>query len=372
MSNFLVVGAGLSGATIARQLADNAHNVYVIDKRNHIGGNAHDYVNTNNERIHAYGPHLLHGDKDSVAIKWLSKFTEWTPYSHKVRALIEDGKKTTPLPVNATTLEDIFKVKLSSEDEAKSLLESLQVNIPIHNSDDVFLSSVGEKLADLFFRPYTRKMWGTSAKQIEASVGKRIPTRINRDDRYFNDSFQALPANGYTECTENILNHPRIKVKTGESFCRGMSKDYDHSFLCVPIDQYFNNCLGKLPYRSVKFENRSQKISLEATTINFTDDEKYTRMTQWDLLPNSDVARDKDHTVTYEVPCDPEENNNELYYPVRNQLSIKTYLDYKKMANELKEPITFCGRTGLFEYLDMVPAISKHLLMTQEFIKQSS
>ena len=369
-SHFLVVGAGLSGAAIARQLAEADFLVTVIDKRNHVAGNAFDFVNSKGERIHKFGPHLLHGSDTSVAIKWLSRFTDWIPYEHRVRALLPSGCQTTPLPVNASTLEDIFNISFSSESEVCAFLERLQHKCIVQNADDLFISTVGEKLADLFFRPYTKKMWGIPATEIEAAVGNRLPVRSNRDDRYFTDSFQALPANGYTECVKNILEHENISICLTTNFDKLMLKDYRHAFLCVPVDEYFDFQFGRLPYRSIRFENRSQRINLEVPTINFTDSCKYTRMTQWDLLPNSDTAHDMEHTVTYEIPCMPEDNRNEMYYPVRNRESLEMYSKYMEFASSIDGRVTFCGRTGLFEYLDMVPAVNKHLMMAKKFISK--
>ena len=363
----LVVGAGFSGAVIARELAEANIEVQVIDKRTHIGGNCFDYVDSLDQRIHKYGPHLLHGSEDSVAIRWLSKFTDWVPYEHRVKALLPDGRLTS-LPVNISTLEDVFNVTLSSEKEAIDFLCKLQQPTEIQNSDDVFLSSVGEELSNIFFRPYTTKMWGTHPKNIEAAVGKRIPVRYNRDDRYFSDSFQSLPKNGYTHVFDEILNHPLISVVLGTSFNHDMLLHYDHAFLCLPIDQFFDFKYGRLPYRSIIFENRYQRVDNSAVCINFTDNYKYTRMTQWDLLPNSARALNQEHLVTYEIPCDPTDNNNELYYPVRNSGSLETYSNYLNLATKLKSTLTFCGRTGLFRYLDMVPAINTSLNQAQSFL----
>lgn len=363
----LVVGAGFAGACLARSLAEHGHNIHVIDRRDHIGGNAYDEINSQNERIHLYGPHLLHGDENSVAIKWLSRFTEWTPYEHKVLAQLKNGKFT-PLPVNATTLEDVFNVNLTSEAEARLFLEGLQSSGPISSSDDVFLASVGEKLANIFFRPYTKKMWGCDATQIETAVGKRIPVRYNRDDRYFTDTFQKLPSQGYASLFNNILDHKHISIELSTEFKDDMLEKYDHSFLSLPIDSFFKFKYGKLPYRSIKFEHKLSKLAQPATTVNFTDDSKYTRTTQWDLLPNSSKSNSGLSTQTLEIPCYPEENNSEYYYPVRNTESLATYQKYANDSQSIKN-LTFCGRTGLFQYLDMVPAVNIHLKMANLFIE---
>ena len=189
----LIVGAGFAGVTIGRVLAESSIKVHIIDQRNHICGNAYDFINSKNERIHQYGPHILHGDKNSKAIKFLSRFTEWSKYEHRVRALLNDGR-TTPLPINRNTLEDIFHIKLTTEEQAFYFLENLRKkNLNPKNTDEFFLSKVGDKLTNLLFRPYTKKMWGIEACELEVNVGARLPVRINRDDRYFCDNFQFLP-----------------------------------------------------------------------------------------------------------------------------------------------------------------------------------
>jgi len=366
----LIVGAGFAGAVLARELAEAGHTITVIDKRNHVGGNAFDFVNRNGERIHQYGPHLFHGSKDSTAVKWLSRFTEWVLYEHKVRARLSNGNEV-PLPVNADALEEVFSKKFESEEEAQVFLQSKQVEITNpKNSDEVFLKSVGEELADIFFRPYTRKMWGKDASEIEAAVGARIPVRFNRDDRYFTDSFQAMPKDGYTAAFERIFDHDNITIRTGVAYISGMEVEYDHMFTAMPIDAFFSYRYGKLPYRSIKFIVDKVWGDQAATTINFTDDGPYTRRTQWDLIPNSGRSTFSYHTATYETPCDPEENNGECYYPVRNQDSLGLYGKYLDESKKLGN-VTFCGRTGLFQYLDMVPAITIHLKMASDFMGAS-
>jgi len=370
MSNFLVVGAGFAGAVTGRCLAEAGHQVSIIDRRKHIGGNAFDFLNEHQERIHAYGPHLLHGEKDSKAIKWLSRFTEWTPYEHRVRALLEGGK-TTPLPVNLTTLEDIFRVGLSSEEDAKKFMEDKLIKLDPQNTDEVFLASVGERLADIFFRPYTRKMWGISPKELESAVGKRLPMRYNRDDRYFTDSFQALPRDGYTKLFEKIFDHPLISLNLETRFEESRCSDYEHVFNSMAIDEYYQFVHGKLPYRSIRFKTVTKESSQDAPVINFTDDNKYTRSTQWDLFPNSKKRQDGMHTTTIEEPCDAAGNNNEYYYPVRNKKSLDLYARYKDLANK-NDKMTFIGRTGLFQYLDMAPCVTIHLQIASKFLRSKS
>ena len=210
----LIVGAGLAGSTLARILAENSFKVVIIEKRNHIAGNVFDFVNKNNERIHKYGPHLLHCRKNSDALKFLSRFTEWVEYKHKVRALLSDGR-TTPLPVNKLTIEDIFGKSFDDEKSTRKFLDKIRNRdlIP-KNTDELFESNVGNKLADIFFRPYTKKMWGIDPKQLSISIGARLPVRTNEDCRYFNDEFQALPKYGYTEMVKKTVSYTHLTLPT--------------------------------------------------------------------------------------------------------------------------------------------------------------
>jgi len=366
----LVVGCGFAGACLARKLAEAGHEITAIDKRAHLGGNAFDEINAYGERIHKYGPHLFHGEAGSIAVRWLSQFTDWTKYEHRVLAQLSNGRFT-PLPVNRKTIEDIFDVSFCSTDEVKSFLENKQKKISeIKTADDVFLSSTGQELADIFFRPYTLKMWNLEASKIEASVGQRLPVRLTYDDRYFTDSFQHLPANGYTRMFEEIFKHRNIGIELERAFTHDMLVHFDHAFLAMPIDKFFEFRLGKLPYRSIAFENRTTKVSQPAPTVNFTDRSIYTRSTQWDLLPNSERSSSGWSTTTLEIPCDPEDNNDEYFYPVVNSKSRSLYQQYASLASKMTR-ITFCGRAGLFRYIDMVPAVNIHLKMADDFISGS-
>ena len=366
----LIVGAGFAGATIARKLAENDIQVHIIDKRNHIGGNAFDYINNNNERLHKYGPHLLHGIKDSKAIKFLSKFTDWIKYEHKVRALLKDGT-TTPLPVNMNTLEDVYKLRLKDEFSAKNFINKIRFHdLSPKNTDEVFLSNFGEKLSNIFFRPYTKKMWGIDPKNLAIGVGSRLPVRINRDDRYFSDSFQALPDKGYKSLFENLLSHQKITIELNKKFNKTMENDYFHIFLCLPIDSYFDYCFGNLPYRSIIFEERKiNEKNLSAPVINFTDNLKYTRKSQWSLLPNCPKVKGDYHTVTYEIPVDIKDNPGEYYYPIHTFESNKIFLKYLNLSKQYSK-ITFCGRKGLFRYIDMIPCVTMHLEIANKFLNK--
>ena len=367
----LIVGAGLAGSTIARILAENSIKVFVIEKRNHVAGNIYDYENENNERIHKYGPHLLHCSRNSESLKFLSRFTDWVKYEHRVRALLSSGS-TTPLPINKTTIENFFNKKFKNEFEVREFLNlKRNKNLTPNNSDELFEYSVGNEMADIFFRPYTRKMWGIDPKQLEISIGARLPVRTNEDDRYFNDNFQALPKNGYTKMIQNMLDHDNINLKLNTDYEKGMELDYLHAFLCTPIDEYYDYKYGVLPYRSIIFHEKKETTeNFSAPVINFTDDSCFTRKTQWNLFPNSYGKINKVKTVTYEMPCSLEENPGEHYYPVQTKDSRLIYQKYQDLSKKQKK-ITFCGRTGLFKYIDMIPAVGIHIKMANKFLNQS-
>ncbi len=330
----LVVGAGFSGAVVARECAAAGHLVKVIDKRNHIGGNAYDYIDENGIRIHKYGPHLFHTNNEKV-VQWLSQFTEWVPYQHKVKAQLNDGTYVT-LPVNKATKEIVGE----------------------------------ENVLDIFFRPYTKKMWGKSLDELDPSIINRVPIRDDDNELYFpNDEYQMMPKNGYTEIFKNILNHSNIEVECNVEFHQSMEEEYDYVFNSMPIDMYFNYDYGKLPYRSIKFHNvvLQQPRVLPTATVNFTHDGPYTRVTEWKNIP-AHGKNDYTTVLTYEEPCDYKDNNYERYYPVKDieGTNKKTYKKYKERVNEDK--MTFIGRCGMYVYVDMHQAISSALATSKRFL----
>lgn len=334
MKSILIVGAGFSGAVIARELAEAGHKVTVIDQRNHIGGNAYDY-DLEGIRIHKYGPHLFHTNNKEV-VDWLSKFTEWVDYKHKVKAQLDDGTYVT-LPVNRETKEIVGE----------------------------------ENILDTFFRPYTLKMWGKTLDELDPSIINRIPTRDDDNELYFpNDEYQMMPKDGYTKLFKKIFKHKYIKVFTGTKFSTSMEKKYDHVFNSMPIDEYFKYKHGELPYRSIKFHHKTVPMArvLPTATVNFTHDGPYTRVTEWKNIPNH--GKDPKQTIiTYEEPCDYKDNNKERYYPVKDVDGVnrETYKKYKEMVDT--DRMTFIGRCGMYVYVDMHQAISSALATAKRFLK---
>jgi len=326
----LVVGAGFAGAVVARKLHEAGYDVTVIDRRDHIAGNAYDFQNGFGIRVHRYGPHLFHTNNEEV-FKWLTKFTDWVPYEHRIKAKLKDGTFV-PFPVNRNTLKHVKK-------------------------DDVF---------KVFFEPYSKKMWGEYYKELSKDVFDRVKPRDTNDDRCFTDEYQYMPVDGYTKMFENILNG--IKVKLSTDYHKSMENDYDHIFNSMAIDEYYDYCYGELPYRSIRFHTHTVPIDeiLPCTTVNFTDDNKFTRVTEWKQIPMHGTNMNYS-TVTYEEPCDYKETG-EKYYPVITEKNKELYKKYREIQND---KVTFIGRCGLYTYMDMHMVISSSLSIAKKFIREN-
>lgn len=328
----LVVGAGISGASIARLLADKGHSIHVIDKREHIAGNCFDYIHETGIRIHKYGPHLFHTSNKRV-FDWLQEFSDWIPYQHRVKALLSSGKFVT-LPVNAETLKIVGSK---------------------------------EKAINTFFKPYTQKMWGMTLEEISPDVLSRVPIRDDFNELYFpNDKYQALPKDGYSELIKNILSHKNITLRLRQSFSHEVENDYDLILNSMPIDDYFNHKHGRLPYRSIKFHLQQVHLPvvLLTATVNFTHDGPYTRVTEWHLLPNS-PRNNYSTLLTFEEPCDYRDNNWEPFYPVKDikQNNLKLYRSY---LNLVPKNMIFIGRCGTYHYIDMDKAIEQSFNLSEK------
>jgi len=364
MKPILVVGAGFAGAVHARVLAEAGFCVQVIDRRAHVGGNAFDYVDGNGVRVHAYGPHLFHTKTLRVA-EWVRRFGEFVPYEHKVRALLPDGA-TAPLPINLDTVNIVFGTRFETAEEVSAHLRAvaLPISAPA-NAAEYLYANIGTTLTDLFFRPYTKKMWAMDLEEMAAAVVKRIPLRTGREDGYFHDDeMQMMPLHGYTRLFHAVLDHPKISVSLETAFCREFLGEFGFCFNSMPIDDYFGFCLGELPYRSLKFHHETREgVPRQGWSItNFTDDGPVTRETLWHVMPHHlerDVSR---HTATREEPCDYKDNGLERYYPVKTADGRfgQLYEAYRGLAAE-EEKICFIGRCGTYQYLDMDQVINQSL-----------
>jgi UDP-galactopyranose mutase len=370
----LVVGAGFAGATYARTLAAAGHLVQVIDKRAHVAGNAFDFVDVNGVRVHRYGPHLFHTNNEKV-VDWLQRWGEWVPYEHRVRAQLPNGS-TAPLPINRRTLEMVFDVTLPDAYGAEEFLSRLVEPRPrIDNAADYLMSKIGRDLTDLFFRPYTKKMWELDLEDLDPSVVQRIPLRFDDEDRYFpNDRYQMLPKYGYTTIFETLLNHPNIEVTLQQPFAKGLEVDFDMCFLSIPIDEYYGYCFGELPYRSIRFDHHTRKKvrAMGWACTNFTDDGPCTRETAWHALPLHDGDGELG-TYTRETPCDYRDNEFERYYPVRTsdgrfQAAYEKYRELTAGNGQLQ----FIGRCGTYQYLDMHQVINSSLQGAERWLRAQS
>jgi UDP-galactopyranose mutase len=367
----LVVGAGFAGAVHARELAEAGYRVQVIDRRDHIAGNAYDYVDANGARVHRHGPHLFHTNNETV-VNWLRRFGTFRPYYHRVRALLSDGRLV-PLPVNRQTIEAVYNRKFTSPDDVEAFLETVSEAISDpQNAAEYLYSRIGRLLTDTFFRPYTRKMWALDLEDIHVAVVKRLAIRYDSGDLYFpDDKFQLLPQDGYTSVFQRMFDHPGISVSLSVSFEREMENQYSYVFNSMPIDEYFEYRLGELPYRSIRFHHRySEDAPPDVAVTNFTDDRPFTRETVWNSLPGHVIRPTGRVSVTTEEPCDYRDNGMERYYPVRtaDDRFVDIYRRYKALAAE-NARITFIGRCGTYQYLDMDQVINQSLQQVRAWLR---
>lgn len=360
--SILVVGAGFAGSVMARELAEAGHRVTVIDKRSHIGGNAYDTLDAQGIRIHPYGPHIFHTNSEKV-FQWLSRFTEWRPYEHRVLAQV-DGDLL-PIPINRSTINRLYGLNL---DEAGVAAYLDKVRIPkesVKTSEDVVLNSVGADLCDKFFRGYTRKQWGLDLGELSAGVAARIPTRTNDDDRYFTDTFQAMPALGYTKMFEQILDHPHIQVQLQTDYAQLRSQvQPKHTVYSGPIDAYFDYQFGKLPYRSLRFEHEYLKDTewlQPVGTINYPNDHAYTRITEFKHLTGENHSGT---SIVREYP----EADGDPYYPVPRPENEERYQRYKALF-ETESDVTFVGRLAQYRYYNMDQVVAA-ALKSAEHVKE--
>ncbi len=374
MSNaILVVGAGFAGATYARELAEHGFRVDVIDKRPHIGGNAYDEVAASGVRIHKYGPHLFHTNNEEV-VAWLTRFGDFVPYEHRVQAELADGRYV-PLPINRQTINIVFGIDLKNESDTRSFLAKQAIANPAPaNAAEYLYANIGKTLTELFFRPYTLKMWGRNLDDLDAAAVKRIPVRYDDEDRYFApDRFQILPRNGYATVFERILDHPNIKIDLVQPFDSSFQDGYFHCFNSMPIDEFFDETFGPLPYRSIRFHHEDVPAAYSkggATVTNFTDNRRWTRETDWSLMPNHRVKKARFKTITREEPCDYRDNDLERYYPIKTSDGHidRLYQSYKILAETIPST-TFIGRCGTYQYLDMHQVINQSLIGVRRWLR---
>lgn len=360
-SSAIVVGAGFAGSVVARELAEAGWQVSVIDKRSHIAGNAYDEADAHNMLVHRYGPHIFHTNSERI-FEYLSRFTEWLPYEHRVRGVV-DGKRY-PFPINRDTLNQLYGLDLD-EAGAEAFLE--RVREPrelVLTSEDVVLNSVGRDLYEKFFLNYTRKQWGLEPSELKAGVAARIPVRTNTDDRYFTDAFQAMPKLGYTRMFEAMLDHSSITVELGVDFDSIRDNVRTSQIIYTgPIDAYFRYCFGRLPYRSLRFEHEylpGVGQYQEVGTVNFPNDHAYTRITEFKHLTGQHHAGT---SIVREYP----QAEGDPYYPIPRAENEALFKRYEELAKS-ESNVTFVGRLAQYRYYNMDQVVGAALAAVKRII----
>lgn len=363
--DYLIVGAGFAGSVIAERLAEGlGRRVLLIDRRDHIAGNAYDHYDAAGVLVHRYGPHIFHTNAQRI-VDYLSRFTEWRPYEHRVLARV-DGQLV-PIPINLITLNALYGLSMNSVEAQQFLAERAEPVATIRTSEDVVVNQIGRELYEKFFRGYTRKQWGLDPSALDKSVTSRVPTRTNEDDRYFTDTFQIMPLRGYTQMFERMLDHPRIDLLLSTDFkhVRDGVK-YRHVIYCGPIDEYFDFQLGRLPYRSLRFEHQTleQERYQPVAVVNFPDPEvPYTRITEYKHLTGQTHPST---SISYEFSCD----DGDPYYPVPRPENAELYKRYRALAEQTPN-VTFLGRLGTYKYYNMDQVVGQALALYRDIQAQS-
>ncbi len=364
MFDYLIVGAGFAGSVLAERLASEGMKVLIIDQRNHIGGNAYDCYNDDGILIHKYGPHIFHTNSREV-FDYLGNFTEWRTYEHHVLGSV-DGQLV-PIPINLNTINKLYGLNLCS-DEVEDFFAKRAVPVDrVKTSEDVVISKVGKELYEKFFRGYTRKMWDLDPSELDASVTARVPTRTNKDGRYFTDTYQAMPLHGYTKMFEKMLSHPNIKIMLNVDY-KEIKEVIPHRNLIYtgPIDSYFNYCYGKLPYRSLefKFETVDAEYFQPTGTVNYPNDQPYTRITDFKYVTGQKHPRT---AIVYEFP----KAEGDPYYPVPRPENAELYKKYQSLG-EAQPNVYFTGRLGTYKYYNMDQVVAQSLTLFKKMMQANA
>ncbi len=364
---YLVVGAGLAGSTLAERLASQlGARVLVIDKRPHVAGNTHDPLDRDGLRHHRYGPHVFHTNAQHV-VDYLSRFTRWIPYEHRVLARV-DGELV-PIPINRTTINRLYGLELDPAGVAAFLAERAEAQPRIDNSEQMIVSRVGRELYEKFFRGYTRKQWGLDPAELDATVCGRIPTRTGDDDRYFTDAFQALPADGFTAMVQNMLAHPKIEVVTDCDFRSVADRArFDHVVYTGPIDEYFDYKFGQLPYRSLRFEFETVDAAARGLPVGCVNEPgeavPFTRTTDYRYLTGQQGAKT---VLGREYPS----ATGDPYYPIPRPDNRELYRKYATLAAAQRH-VTFVGRLAEYKYFNMDQAVASALVTFEELARSAA
>lgn len=367
----LIVGCGISGITLANLLATKFNEkVLIIDKRNHIGGNCYDYIEEN-IHVHKYGSHIFHTNNKNIW-NYLSQFTKWYPYQHKVLGFV-DGQEI-PIPFNLNSIQKIFPKEISKKIINKLIHQyGFENNITINQLKDINdedLNFLYNYVYEKIFKNYTKKQWEKPIEELSKNISDRVPIRINYDDRYFTDKYQGIPLEGYTKMFENMLNHTLISIKLNTdfiSFCQTNNlSEFKRIFYSGPIDEFYNYSLGELEYRSLKFdfETIDKKYFQNNSVINYPNNYNWTRIIEFKYFLDEDSDKS---IIMYEYP-EKYNTKNEAYYPVLDEKNMDLYKKYDKI--NLDKRIYFIGRLGKFKYFNMDQAIEDVFKLIENLLKK--
>jgi len=354
MFDYLIVGAGFAGSVLAERLASQSgKKILIIDTRSHIGGNAYDCYNDAGILIHKYGPHIFHTNSREV-FEYLSQFTQWRSYEHRVLASV-DGQLV-PIPINLDTINRLYGLSLTSFQLEEFFASVAEPKERILTSEDVVVSRVGRELYEKFFRNYTRKQWGIDPSELDRSVTARVPTRTNRDSRYFTDTYQAMPLHGYTRMFEQMLSHPNIKILLQADYREIINAiPYREMIYTGPIDLFFDYRYGKLPYRSLEFQHETLNVPVHqpVAVVNYPNEHLYTRVTEFKYLTGQEHPKTG---IVYEYP----RAEGDPYYPVPRLENTELYKKYKELA-DATSGVHFVGRLATYKYYNMDQVVAQAL-----------
>jgi len=353
--DYLIVGAGYAGSILAERLArGSGKQVLLVDRRPHIGGNAYDHYNDAGILVHKYGPHIFHTNSKDV-FDYLSRFTDWRQYQHKVLASV-DGQLV-PIPINLDTINTLYGLDLNSFQVEEFFASRAEKREQIKTSEDVVVSKVGRELYEKFFRGYTRKQWGLDPSELDAQVTARVPTRTNRDDRYFTDNYQAMPKHGFTRMFAKMLDHPNIKIMLNADY-RDVKDSIPHREIIFtgPVDEFFDFRFGKLPYRCLEFKHETLNVPQyqPVAVVNYPNENPFTRITEFKHLTGQEHPKT---SIVYEYP----QAEGDPYYPIPRRENAEIYRQYQELAEA--SGIHFVGRLATYKYYNMDQVVGQALTL---------
>jgi UDP-galactopyranose mutase len=361
MFDWLIVGSGFAGSVLAERIASERNqSVLVVDRRDHIAGNAHDHLDAAGLLVHRYGPHIFHTNSEAV-FGYLSRFTGWRPYEHRVLAQVRSPatgeEMLVPMPINLDTINRLYGLQLTEEEVEAWLAARAEPVETVRSSEDVVVGKVGRELYELFFRGYTRKQWALDPSELDKGVTARVPTRTNRDDRYFTDRFQYMPAEGYTAMFRRMLDHPNITVRTGMDFNEARRRfGFRRLIWTGPVDEYFGFRFGRLPYRSLTFQHETldREWALPTGTVNHpAEATPYTRVSEYKWMTGQSHPKT---SVTYEFPS----AEGDPYYPIPRPENAALYKRYEALA-DAEADTWFVGRLATYRYYNMDQVVGQAL-----------